>query len=76
MQHPILFVLACMVVAFAAGAHITHQVWAYVAHRQMKLVNAWHAMRNDSPDRFIIAGPGVTESNKVQQRVTVRAEDE
>lgn len=76
MQHSTQFVLACMAVAFAAGARITHRVWSHRAHQRMKAVSAWHALRTDSPGRFITTAPGVTGSNKVQQRVTVRAEDE
>lgn len=73
-NHPILLILG----GFVAGAGFTQAIWSRAARRQRKAVHAWHNLNHTATGSFVHAlcqGP-VTQSNKVQQRVTVGAEDE
>lgn len=73
-NHPILLIL----VAFTGGAGITHIIWARIARRRQRAIDAWHNLDLTATGSFIqaLSEGRVTESNKVQQRVTVRSEDE
>lgn len=73
-NHPIL--LICM--AFAGGAGITHGIWLRIARQRQKAIDAWHNLNLTATGNFIQAprDAHVTTSNKMQQRVTVGAEDE
>jgi hypothetical protein len=73
-NHPILLILA----GFVGGSGLTTAIWSRVARRRRKAIDAWHNLNHSATGSFVhaLSQGRVTTSNKVQQRVTVGAEDE